>query len=422
MRTLGCKVNRVESEQIAATLLAGGFSLVEDDAADVIVINTCTVTGEADSKARKLIRQELKREREPVVVVTGCLVAVDADAVESLGDRVVSIADKSRVAEYLIQAFGQGTVTTASAPRSGRGFRTRAMVKVQDGCDRFCSYCIVPSARGLPRSVDRDEILREVEDLLESGVNEIVLTGVNLGRYASRGHDLSDLIAVIAGAGVRRLRLSSIEPLDLTERLLEVLGSTPAVCPHLHVPLQSGSDRVLEAMQRRYDLATYRRRIDAARDAIPGLAVTTDVIAGFPGEREEDFRATLEACERIGFARLHVFRYSERGSTVAASLADPVPQQERARRASALRELDRALRASYARSRMGGVGEVLVEELVDDSDGAGLAALGTTEDYLRVSFAAKDARVADIVPVTIGHAGANGVLRGVPIESPPGIE
>lgn len=435
-KTLGCKVNRVESEDIAADLIGRGAVLVPEDEAALVVVNTCTVTGEADAKARKAVRHALNTAASPIVVVTGCLASLDKAALEALGSRVIVEADKERVADRVARALAlEAAVSTgaqatgaqaaavpaaggedagARAVRTGEGFRTRALLKVEDGCDVFCAYCIVPHARGVPRSVPLAEAVAEARRLVASGVAEIVLTGINLGRYRddATGGDLAALVEAIAATGVARLRLSSIEPPDLSERLLGVLAATPAACEHLHVPLQSGSDAVLCAMRRSYTIADYEERIAAARAALPGLAVTTDVMAGFPGETDVDAAVTLAACERIGFAKLHVFRYSERPGTPAAQMPGRVPPQLRAKRAGALRELGERLRRDFVATRIGRPAEVLVERIEPatalaadphrkPAELAGAHAptvRGTTRDYVRVAFSADDGfAVGDVV-------------------------
>lgn len=401
-RTLGCKVNRVESEDIAADLLGRGAVLVAEDEAAVVVVNTCTVTGEADAKARKAVRQALSAAGGPVVVVTGCLAAVDAQALEAIDERVVVEADKQRVAdrvaELLDLGVGHGGVVEHPV-RAGEGFRTRAMLKVEDGCDVFCAYCIVPYARGVPRSVGLGDAVAQARALVSAGVREIVLTGINLGRYRDpeSGAALPALVSAIAHTGVARLRLSSIEPPDLTDELLAVLADTPAACAHLHVPLQSGSDAVLAAMRRTYTVAEYLARIDAARAALPGIAVTTDVIAGFPGETEDQAAETLAVVERVGFTKLHVFRYSARPGTPAAEMPQVDPRV-RARRAEALRDLDAVLASRFSARRVGAITEVLVEQV------RGEIAEGTTREYLKVRFEDRGAQPGDLVDVRIDSA------------------
>ncbi len=226
---------------------------------------------------------------------------------------------------------------SSAGARTGEGFRTRALLKVQDGCDAFCAYCIVPYARGVPRAVPLGELADEAKALVAAGAREIVLTGINIGRYSDGEATLADVVGAVAASGVERLRLSSIEPLDLTPAFLEVLARTASFCPHLHVPLQSGSDAVLSAMGRRYSAAEYAERIAEARSALPGLAVTTDVLCGFPGESDEDAEQTLLFCDSLGFSWLHVFRYSARPGTPAAAMPAQVPHTVTAARAGRLR-------------------------------------------------------------------------------------
>jgi threonylcarbamoyladenosine tRNA methylthiotransferase MtaB len=403
LRTLGCKVNRAESEAVAEALLGRGAGLVDADAdADVVVINTCTVTGEADAKARKAIRRALGAGADgPVVVVTGCLAALDPEGLTRLGPRVIVEADKSRVAGRVAKLLGADTGAEAAGSdglaevRTQSAFRTRVMLKVQDGCDHRCSYCIVPDARGAPTSVPAEEVVRRAGRLAEAGTREIVLTGINIGRYADGDTDLAALVERVATTGISRIRLSSIEPLDLSERLLATLARTPQVMPHLHVPLQSGCDATLLAMRRGYTSAAFADALARARAALPGLAVTTDVIAGFPGESDADFARSIAFVEECGFAKLHVFRYSKRPGTPAAGMRGHVGPREAAERAARMRTLGEDLAAAYARSRLGGSADLLVES-VD----AGRAE-GTTEDGLRACMDAAGHVVGDVVRVRL---------------------
>jgi threonylcarbamoyladenosine tRNA methylthiotransferase MtaB len=403
-RTLGCKVNRAESETIASELLGVGVRFAEEPEAAVVVINTCTVTGEADAKARKAVRHALAEPSRPIVVVTGCLAAVDRDALAALGERVVVEADKARVPAIVAALLGADAAHGGEhvpGPRAAESeFRTRVALKVEDGCDAFCAYCIVPYARGVPRAVPLAEVAASAAALVASGTSEIVLTGINIGRYDDAGHDLADVIAAVAESGVARIRLSSIEPLDLTPRLLARMAATPAFCAHLHVPLQAGSDAVLSAMGRTYTAEQFAARLDAARTALPGLVVTTDVLAGFPGETAEQAAETLAFCERTGFGKLHVFRYSRRPGTPAAERRDQVAEPDKAARASALRELSARLVAEHAAARVGQSAEVLVERLSEGADGRTVAE-GTTRDYLRARFSAGGAVRGGLVTVRV---------------------
>lgn len=421
--TLGCKVNRADSEAIEAALHTAGLAVVGRVAdADVVIVNTCTVTGEADAKARKAVRRAAARSGA-VVIATGCLAAVDAASLEGLGDAVVVEAVKERVAALAarvtraepdgVEPAPPDVLRRAGHPRS----RTRVAVKVQDGCDHRCAYCIVPDARGPARSEPLEEVVACVSRLVSEGTREVVLTGVDIGRWRGPdGDGLAGLVRAVASTGVERIRISSIEPLDLTDRLLRALASVPAVMPHLHVPLQSGSDRTLEAMGRGYRASEYADVLARARAAMPGLAVTTDVIAGFPGETDDDAAASLDFVERCGFARLHVFRYSRRAGTPAAAMSQ-VDARVVAARAAALRSLGDRMAAAYRASRIGGAADVLVESV------SGGIAVGTSEDHLRVAVAGGGgARPGEVVRVVLGRA-EGAVLDGVPVATaePPAV-
>lgn len=428
LKTLGCKVNQAESESLASSLVGAGAVFGTADEADVVIVNTCTVTGEATAKARKAIRHSLAGGCSPIVVVTGCLAVVDSESLLAISDRVVVEPDKTRLAHLALERMRglddaerrdsrdlpEGTPQAKDADveqaHVRRGARTRALVKIQDGCDAFCTYCIVPHARGGPRSIPADDLVAQVTSLVALGVQEVVLTGINLGGYAHRGVGLAALVRELAGSGIARLRLSSIEPLDMTDELLGVFADNPACCRHLHVPLQSGDDAVLAAMSRRYTLDQYLDRVDSARAALPGVAITTDVMVGFPGETERQAQHTLAACTTAGFARLHVFRFSRRQGTVAADMPDQVAPRTKANRAVALRELDARLRSAHGRSAIGQTRDVLLERLLGDGD----IAEGTSGDYLRVRFrASADVSVGDVVDVRVlqeTRSGVAGVL------------
>jgi threonylcarbamoyladenosine tRNA methylthiotransferase MtaB len=408
VRTLGCKVNRADSEQIAAALVGRGVRLVPESEASVVVINTCTVTGEADRKARKAVRHALASPGRPVVVVTGCLATLDAEGLESLGDRVVVETERDQVAAHVSRLLGVPFQPGTPPVRSGDGFRVRAGVKVEDGCDAFCAYCIVPFARGAPRSVRVDGVVDEVVRLVQAGTAEVVLTGINIGKYDSGGVGFPGLLKQVASTGVRRIRISSIEPLDVTGELLDVLADMPNLCRHLHVPLQSGSDAVLRSMRRGYTAAVYLERVNLLREALPGMSLTTDVMVGFPGESEQDAERTLALVKEIAFSRLHVFRYSQRPGTPAASMDQQVSPPDIARRAAKLRAEDARLRASYAASRCGEAAEVLVEEVSSDRDDT--VATGTTGDYLRVRLEGTGLTPGDLVVVRLGSE-VSGVLH-----------
>ncbi len=397
-RTLGCKVNRVESETAAAALLDRGWTVTAPDRAAVVVVNTCTVTGEADAKARKEIRRALAAPGSPLVVVTGCLAALDPEGVAGLGERVVVLTDCDRLAAEidLLRLGGRpgGSSHIAARPSATHeAFRTRAMVKVQDGCDAFCAYCVVPHARGMPRSRPSAEVVDEIRGLAADGVQEVVLTGINVGRYEDDGLDLAGLVSRAAAVGPR-LRLSSVEPLLLTPVLLAAMGDALAegrFCPHLHIPLQSASETVLARMGRGYGAAGFVAAVDGARKALGPVALTTDVISGLPGETDADARATESFVRSLGFQRLHVFRYSPRSGTPAAEMPDQVAPSVRRERAAVLRSISDDLLGAYQRARVGDVVRVVLEG----------PDRGTAEDHLRVVLEAPVAPGAEPVAVKI---------------------
>lgn len=412
-KTLGCKVNQVDSERVARVLLAGGHALAGETDAAVVVVNTCAVTGEAVAKARKAVRHASTLPGNPTVVVTGCAAVIDPDAFGLLGERVLVEPDKDAVAGVVAGLTGVvGSPIAVAARPETPVFRTRAMLKIEDGCDAYCSYCIVPYARGVPRSMPLADVVSEAERLVASGVAEIVLTGINIGRYRDDATQagLAAVFSAVAATGVERLRLSSVEPLDLTETLLDAMASTRAACPHLHVPLQSGADRVLEAMGRTYAAHEYADVIERVREALPGVALTTDVMVGFPGETEADFDATMEVCAQIGFAKLHVFRYSPRPGTPAATMPRQVLAEESRRRAAALRDLGTGLASAYARRRVGQRAHVLIEKVVA---GEGLAH-GTSEDYLKVRLVSRGVQVGDVLACDLA-LDTDGTLIGRPV-------
>lgn len=428
--TLGCKVNQYDTEAMAEVFRRGGYSTVSFDyPADVYVINTCTVTHESDRKSRQLIRRARRLNPDAVVVVAGCYPQVAPDEARRIDgvDLVIGNQDRGRILELvegLMDAGGRraGAHAVSAVGKIFRvrefeelgiaGFsgRTRAPVKVQEGCNEFCTYCIIPYARGRPRSRRPEAVREEVERLAEAGFKEVVLTGIHLGAY---GRDLPNrptlagLLRLIHDVpGIIRIRISSIEPMDVAEDLLFAAAELPKVCHHLHLPLQSGSDTVLQRMKRRYSTADFRRLVAAARRAMPDVAISTDVIAGFPGEREEDHRATMGFVEEMGFTRLHVFPYSPRAGTPAASFPDQLPPSERDRRARELIDLGSRLSLAYHQTFLGETVEVLGE----GGGGEGLVS-GHTPHYVSVTFPGPESLVNEVVSVLVEGASAEG-LKG----------
>ncbi|MCS7015660.1 MAG: tRNA (N(6)-L-threonylcarbamoyladenosine(37)-C(2))-methylthiotransferase MtaB [Gemmatales bacterium] len=370
--TLGCKVNQYETQYLEEALQNNGYIAQESGWADLYIVNTCAVTHEAEGKARRLVRRLVRSQPSSPILVTGCYAMRDAPAIEKLGTNVKVIADKARLPEYLAE-YGVRHWPAGISRFQGH---QRAFVKVQDGCLLNCTFCIIPVVR--PRFASRpvDTILAEVRRLVENGYREIVLTGIHLGHYGidlSRGKPKSawsrlwhllDRLAELPGRF--RVRLSSLEAAEVRGELLNACRGNPRICPHFHLCLQSGSDRILQAMRRRYRVKSFIENCLALRSAFDDLAISTDIIVGFPGETEEDFQATLEIAERVGFAWIHIFPFSPRQGTPAAVMPDQVPSHILQQRKMRLAELDRMLRRRYMESLVGKTLSVLIEK-VDDT-------------------------------------------------------
>jgi len=384
LASVGCKLNQSEIETLACRFVAAGHCVVPaPEGADVCVFNSCVVTHSAARKSRQAVRRLRRRNPAARVVVTGCYAQVAPDDLEA--DVTVSNADKERLVENLL---GEGAIAPvlpfSLSPLSLPYRRTRAFVKIQDGCDNGCTYCITRVARGPQRSRPRADVLAEVQAKVEAGYQEVVLTGVHLGGYGhDRGQPPRDSLwqlvtAILSQTDVRRLRLSSVEPWDVTPDVFE-LWQDPRLCRHLHLPLQSGSNGVLRRMGRRYTVAEFARLVVAARAAIPDVAITTDLIVGFPGETEACFSESLASVQNIRFARAHVFPYSARPGTPAALLPDHVPSSEKRARAARMRALTTRLARQFRERFIGRTVEVLWESR---SNGQWQ---GLTDNYLRVA-------------------------------------
>jgi threonylcarbamoyladenosine tRNA methylthiotransferase MtaB len=366
--TLGCKVNQYETQYVKETLEANGYiEAAPGQPADLCIVNTCTVTAEGDAKSRQTVRRLHQTQPHAAIVVMGCYATRDPDAIARLPGVVKVVTDKTRIVEELAP-FG---VIQAIPGISRFDAHQRAFVKVQDGCLLNCSYCIIPHVRPSLRSRTPEEISAEVERLVEYGYREIVLTGIHLGHYGidlSRGKPKSHwcrlwhLLERLASLpGDFRIRLSSLEAAEARDDLVRVLAEQPRICPHLHLCLQSGSDRILARMKRRYRSAGFLERCRRIRAALDQPAFTTDVIVGFPGETDADFEATCRVVREVGFARLHIFSYSPRAGTEAAAWSERVPPAVVAARRARLLEIERDLNEAYCRSLLGRRLDVLVE-------------------------------------------------------------
>jgi len=411
--TLGCKVNQYDTEAMKEAFTSSGYSLVDfDDTAGVYVINTCTVTARGDAKSRQAIRRARRRNPSAVVAVTGCYPQVDPGATAAMpevdvvagvnqGALIVSLVEQARAGRLL--STDRATGWPKIAQFEGR---TRAVLKIQEGCRQFCSYCIVPFARGPLRSRPPQEVLEQVRQLVTSGFKEIVLTGVHLGAYGveSGGPALSELLhAMGQGPMPPRLRLSSIEPMDLSPDLFHVLEELPAFCEHLHVPVQSGSADVLKSMNRPYDPGEFASIVKTARSLFPDIGITTDVIAGYPGETDKQFQESLDFVKAMAFSRLHVFRFSPRPGTRAMSLGGRVSATESARRSDEMIRLGKTLSLDFHRAFLGRTLEVLVEECP-----AGEELEGFTRNYIRTRLPGDLAMSNQIVGVRLNEASPSG--------------
>ena len=367
VQALGCRVNRADLDATASEILALGIPIVEMVEADVVVINTCAVTGEAEAKCRQAVRRAAAFPRAPWVLVTGCAARLFSESLESLGERVVVLRDRKDVAlkayELLGRPLGEKTDGLSYLTPTGR---SRPLIKIQDGCDLRCTYCIVWKARGASRSLNPGDVLNEVNNAIARGAGEVVLTGINIGCYSAEtdnGHlRLPGLLRLLLNnTDVSRIRISSIEPQDVDEELIDVMASSEGrIAPFLHMCLQSGSNSVLERMGRVYSAEEFAARVRLAHSCIDTIAISTDVIAGFPGETDAEFEETLALCEELAFSWLHVFRYSVRPGTPAASMTQ-VESCVKADRSQRLRELALRLRAAEAQRCVGRVERVLAQ-------------------------------------------------------------
>ncbi len=398
--TLGCKLNQADSEALARRLAGEGVRVVDRPVreAAAFVINTCSVTHVADRKARHLVRLARRLSPEAEIILTGCYAeTAPADIGQVIGaDAVLANAEKPQIAERLLSHLERRGDPYAGCPTpvrptgpSGNPLRTRAFIKIQEGCDELCAFCIVPYTRGRERSVPIADVVRQAQEREADGVIEVVLTGTQLGNY---GRDLGWpreeqgprrlLAELLDRTSIPRIRMSSLQAQDIGPHLL-ALWSDGRLCPHFHIPLQSGSDDVLGPMRRRYTADEYRQAISLIREHVPGAAITTDVIAGFPGETDTDFEATLRLCEEAGFADMHCFPYSRRPHTGADSMDGHLPPQTRRERLERLLTVQKRSSEAYRQGRLGDTAEVLWEERTEGRW------RGLTGDYVRV-YAASD--------------------------------
>ncbi len=391
--TLGCKVNTYESEYVINELQKAGYEIKEfDDLCDIYIINTCTVTNNSDSKSRKMIRQAINRNPNACVVAMGCFIATNKDYHEDGLDIVLANKDKSKIVELIEEYLENKKQIIDLYDKRLDEFedmyinefpgRTRAFVKIQDGCDNFCSYCIIPFARGKCRSKSEDKVLKEITDLVNNDYKEVVLTGIHTGSY---GVDLDTSFADLLNKlvkinGLERLRISSIECTELNDEVLNILKESKVIVNHLHIPIQAGSDEILKSMNRKYNLDYFKNKIKEIRSIRPNISISTDVIVGFPGETKELFNKTIETCKEIEFSKLHVFPFSERKGTKASFMDNKIDNKEKKDRAKELIKVSKELEIKYMDKFINKEVEVLVEEHKDGYS------IGHTGNFLHVKF------------------------------------
>ncbi len=403
--TLGCKVNQEESAALANVFMEHGWrQLPFGEAADVCIINTCTVTQIAEKKSRNMLRRAVAANPAAFVVGTGCYVQIKPEeAAGIIGlDLLLGANEKHRL--FALAAAGaraKANAHSAGSPQvevspaetacvyqelgnaNSLTSRTRAFVKIEDGCNQFCSYCIVPYARGPVRSRPLPAVLAEMRALVAAGYQEIVLTGIHVGAWQAEGQSFADLVAAAAVVpGLARLRLGSVEPREFSPQLLRLVADSPVICPHFHIPLQAAANSVLQAMRRDYDMAYYCQLVADLRAVLPAAAITTDIIAGFPGENEQAFAEGLRQVEQLAFADAHIFPYSRRPGTPAADFAGQIASAEKSRRAAQLAAVVAESRRRFRAARLGRELRVLLEQPVEREGVCGMQ--GYTADYLPV--------------------------------------
>lgn len=391
IHTLGCKVNIYESEYITNILKENGYQIVDfDSKADIYIINTCTVTNTSDKKSEKMIKRARKQNKDAIIIAMGCHAQIKGDNIDA--DIIIGNKDKSKIIslieEYqenknkIKRIYNLDNVSFEDMYISSFNSHTRAFVKIQDGCDAFCSYCIIPYARGPIRSKDPKTVIKEITSLVENGYKEIILTGIHTGKY---GKDinytfeqlLKDIIKI---KNLYRIRISSIEINELTDPILNLIKDNQVIAKHLHIPLQSGSDKILKLMDRKYDLKFYKDRIEKIRKMIKDVSITTDLIVGFPNENEKDMEDTLKFLKEIKFTKIHTFPYSKREGTKASSMENQIDETIKRKRVKTVLELSDQLEQDFYQSKLNETEEVIIEQTKDGKS------YGYTSNYIKVEI------------------------------------
>ncbi len=414
--TLGCKVNAYESEIIKEKFLENNYILDENNP-NIIIVNTCSVTNMADNKSKKLIRREKKNHPQAILVACGCMSQNHQNDLDDLGINIlIGNKDKSKIVflveNYLNEKhniknfYDMQEIEFENMQVNKFTSQTRAFLKIQDGCNNYCSYCVIPYLRGVARCKNFQKALAEAKALVKSGHKEIVLTGIHTGSYYDSNHDLTDLVMELAKInGLERIRISSIEIVEITDKFLEMLKNTPKVCNHLHIPLQSGSDEVLKTMNRRYNTQKFVKIVKKIREVRPDISLTTDLIVGFPGETEQNFQESYELCQKLEFSKIHVFPYSKRDKTKAAEMSKQIDETIKKQRAHQMLELSNQLEEKYYQKFINQKLTVLIEKVYDDYS------IGHTSNYIPVTIneKLKENTEYEVIIQNISQKNVNGV-------------
>ncbi|WP_296954834.1 tRNA (N(6)-L-threonylcarbamoyladenosine(37)-C(2))-methylthiotransferase MtaB [uncultured Dialister sp.] len=426
--TLGCKVNQYDSDAMRTLFVKNGYRQAgEDENADVYVVNTCSVTSIGDRKSRQMVRRIRRSHPEAIIAVAGCYAQLAPEVFEKMGDVdvIVGVHNRSHIVEYVEEAKKRTdrkplnetvdimkvkTFENMSVDVSGE-VKTRAFVKVQEGCDNYCTFCIIPYARGKLKSRLQKDAVEEIRKLVSQGYREVVLTGIHLGNYGKDLHDGTSLATLVAELvkipDLLRIRLGSVESVELSDELISIIKNEPKVCRHLHLPIQSGSDAVLKGMNRHYRLSQFKALIAVLREKVPGIALTTDLIVGFPGETEENFLETLDTLKELKFSGIHVFPYSRRTGTPAATYPNQVSSEVKKERVHRVQELEKEIACAYRSQFMGKVVHVLAEEIKNGYFE------GLTGEYIRVSIKDSHIERGHMYPVRIDTVTADGLAGTV---------
>lgn len=398
--TLGCKVNEYESEVMDNLLSNAGYK--KSDNPDIYIINTCTVTNTADSKSRKLIRSLKRKNPASIIVATGCFVQNKKDTLKELEiDIAIGNKDKSKIVKYLdnyknekIEKLYNIEDMEFEDMNLNNSDLTRAYIKIEDGCDNYCTYCIIPYVRGHVRSKKKEKIIEEAKNLIKKGHKEIVLTGIHTGHYNHANSDLSDLLEELCKLeGLERLRISSIEITELTDKFLKTLKENPILVNHMHIPLQSGCNKILKLMNRKYDVEYFKEKINKIRKIRPNINITTDVIVGFPGETKEDFTETINTIKDIKFTKIHVFPYSKREGTPAANMKNQIDGNIKKQRVRKLLEISKELEINYMKKHLN-KNIYFIPEVYNDG-----YLIGHSENYLLIKAKGNEANLKKTIKV-----------------------